>query len=196
MTISEIRKTGEEAPPTLMGIIKHLVEATGTPNFGLSLSLAKRHGYKGPIENITLALAQCVYYNEYISVPRFDRVFHLSEKIGYAVIRAGIDHDIGTSSVSIMLQRSLNAFNGGGRYFSYAIADGKVGEETLLALEEFLKRRGEDGETVLLNCISCLKGEYYLDMAERNQKHESQVFNWFLNIGDSRATGSRRQDPE
>jgi lysozyme family protein len=63
--------------------------------------------------------------------------------------------------------------------------DGRIGAQTLAALDTFLKVRGSSGETVLLRALEALQGERYLRLAERRPANEAFLYGWLANrIGD------------
>ena len=64
--------------------------------------------------------------------------------------------------------------------------DGRIGTQTLTALDTFLETRGKrGGETVLLRALEALQGERYLRLAERRPANEAFLYGWLANrIGE------------
>jgi lysozyme family protein len=84
------------------------------------------------------------------------------------------------------LQRALTALNRNGTDYPDLVPDGRIGDQTLHALEAFLAARGSaGGETVLMRALEALQGERYLRLAERRPANEAFLYGWLANrIGD------------
>ena len=67
------------------------------------------------------------------------------------------------------------------------VPDGRIGAETLGALDSFLRLRGQaSGETVLLRALEALQGERYLRLAERRPANEAFLYGWLANrVGEN-----------
>jgi hypothetical protein len=62
------------------------------------------------------------------------------------------------------------------------VPDGRIGPQTLGALDCFLRLRGtSQGETVLLRALEALQGERYLRLAERRPANEAFLYGWLAN---------------
>ena len=62
------------------------------------------------------------------------------------------------------------------------VPDGRLGDASLAALDEFLSVRGKSGgETVLLRAMEALQGERYLRLAERRPANEAFLYGWLAN---------------
>jgi len=90
--------------------------------------------------------------------------------------------NMGPAVAATFLQRALTALNRNGSDYSDLVPDGRIGEQTLAALDAFLERRGKDsGETVLLRALEALQGERYLRLAERRPANEAFLYGWLAN---------------
>ena len=85
---------------------------------------------------------------------------------------------MGTILPGKWLQRWLNAFNHRGLLYPDLMVDGATGPRTINAISQYLIRRGSEGETVLLRALNCSQGQYYLELAERNDANESFIYGW------------------
>jgi len=96
--------------------------------------------------------------------------------------------NMGPAVAVTFLQRALTALNRNGADFPDLVPDGRIGAQTLAALDAFLKLRGAAmGETVLLRALEALQGERYLRLAERRPANEAFLYGWLANrIGDPR----------
>ena len=74
--------------------------------------------------------------------------------------------NMGPAVAATFLQRALTALNRNGRDYSDLMPDGRVGAQTLSALDTFLDARG-GGEMVLLRARSAAPERALLRLAER-----------------------------
>jgi lysozyme family protein len=66
--------------------------------------------------------------------------------------------------------------------FADLVPDGRIGSQTLAALDSFLAVRGErGGERVLLHALEALQGERYVRLAERRPANEAFLYGWLAN---------------
>jgi lysozyme family protein len=95
---------------------------------------------------------------------------------------------MGPAVAVTFLQRALTALNRNGSDYPDLVPDGRIGPQTLAALDAFLVLRGKSsGETVLLRALEALQGERYLRLAERRPANEAFLYGWLANrIGEAR----------
>lgn len=153
-------------------------DSGGKTRFGITEAVARRHGYTGSMRQLPAAIAKEVYRADYWDAQNLSAVAMLSRRIAWELFDTGVN--IGTSQAGEFLQMSLNAFNRQATDYPDIEVDGAIGSATLDALAAFLKRRGKDGETVLLRALNALQGAAYIELAERRDKDERFVFGWFL----------------
>lgn len=154
-------------------------DAGGETMWGITVAVARRHGYAGPMKELPRAMAVQVYRAEYFVAPGFERVYALSQPIAEEMFDTGVN--MGASLPGPWLQRILNALNNQGKDYAEIGVDGKIGPATIAALRSFLNRRGVAGETVILRALNCLQGVRYLDITEKRQQNEDFYFGWLLN---------------
>jgi len=153
-------------------------DSGGKTRFGITEAVARRHGYQGPMRELPAVAARAIYRADYWDAQSLDTVAMLSRRIAWELFDTGVN--MGTSQAGEFLQMSLNAFNRQATDYPDIEVDGEIGPQTLDALTAFLKRRGKDGETVLLRALNALQGAAYIELAERREKDERFVFGWFL----------------
>lgn len=153
-------------------------DSGGKTRFGITEAVARRHGYTGSMRALPVALAKGIYRADYWDAQNLNAVAMLSRRIAWELFDTGVN--MGTSQAGEFLQMSLNAFNRQATDYPDIEVDGAIGSATLDALAAFLKRRGKDGETVLLRALNALQGAAYIELAERRDKDERFVFGWFL----------------
>lgn len=153
-------------------------DSGGKTRFGITEATARAHGYTGHMNAIPVATAKDIYRAGYWDAQSLDTVAMLSRPVAWELFDTGVN--MGISQAGEFLQMSLNAFNRQATDYPDVEVDGDIGPATLDALEAFLRRRGADGETVLLRALNALQGAAYIELAERREKDERFVFGWFL----------------
>lgn len=128
------------------------------------------------VESLTQSDAWSVLYAKFVRVPKFDLVSKLSMPIAAKLIDAGVV--CGPPTVSMWLQRCLNAFSLRGTKYPIGKVDGAVGSVTLAALGSFLTWRGKEGEGVLLEALRDLEGEHFIEVEEKHQNDADFVYGW------------------
>lgn len=160
------------------GYVNDAADRGGETMYGITVAVARANGYSGPMRNLPLSLAQRIYRDRYIVVPKFDQVVAVDAAIGLEMIDTGVN--MGPSRPSEMLQRWLNGFNHDGRYEKLFV-DGRLGPVTLAALKAFLAWRGAEGRRVLLNALNATQAVRYLEITEANQSQRKFLFGWMSN---------------
>ena len=162
------------------GYVNHPADRGGATRYGITEAVARAHGYGGAIRALPLAEARAIYRRIYWLRPRFDRIAERSPRVAAELFDTGVN--MGPAVAATFLQRALTALNRGGGDYPDLVPDGRIGPETLGALERFLAVRGHGaGETVLLRALEALQGERYLRLAERRPANEAFLYGWLAN---------------
>jgi lysozyme family protein len=161
------------------GYTDHPDDRGGATCWGITVAVARRNGYTGPMQDLPLSLAREIYRKRYIVEPWFDRVAVVDERIGFELLDTGVN--MGPARAAEFLQRLLNALNAKGSRYADVMVDGRIGPATIEALRAFLRWRGVNGTTVLLRGLNALQAERYLQIAENNPSQESFFYGWLLN---------------
>ncbi len=166
------------------GYSNHPADAGGPTCFGISEAVARVHGYGGPMRHLPRSEAARIYKRIYWLRPRFDEVAKRSSRVAAELFDTGAN--MGPAVAATFLQRALTALNRNGSDYSDLVPDGRIGAQTLAALDAFLAKRGKvGGEAVLLRALEALQGERYLRLAERRPANEAFLYGWLANrIGD------------
>lgn len=154
-------------------------DAGGETNHGITLKVARRYGYTGPMRELPRETAREIYRSMYWEEPKFNLVAQVSPKVAEELCDTGVN--MGTATAIKFLQRSLNALNKRGEYFSDILVDGKMGASTLGAFQQYMNRRGQDGERVMLKALNGLQTERYISLAESREQNEDFVYGWIAN---------------
>ena len=115
-------------------------DAGGETNHGITVNVAREHGYEGPMRNLPVEKARDIYAYTYIHAPKFDRVLTQSPAVGTKVVDIGVN--AGTARAARWFQQSLNDLSRGGRDFAPVAVDGDIGTRTIAAYSALEKRRG------------------------------------------------------
>lgn len=159
--------------------VDHPADRGGPTRFGITEQVARWHGYQGGIAELPEATARDIYRETYWRRPGLDRVAARAPRLAGELLDTGVN--MGPAVAIGFLQRALNALNRGARDYPDVPLDGAIGPATLGALDAFLARRGDAGETVLLRAVEALQGARYLALAERRPANEAFVYGWLAN---------------
>ena len=167
------------------GYVDNPADKGGATCFGITQAVARAQGYCGPMRQLPREEAAAIYKRLYWLRPSFDQIARRSERIAGELFDTGVN--MGPAVAVTFLQRALTALNRNGRDYPDLVPDGRIGEQTLSALDAFLAFRGKSrGETVLLRALEALQGERYLRLAERRPANEAFLYGWLANrIGDA-----------
>jgi lysozyme family protein len=161
------------------GYVADPADKGGATCFGITEAVARANGYRGSMRQLPRDEAAAIYKRVYWLRPRFDEVAKRSARIAAELFDTGAN--MGPAVAVTFLQRALTALNRSGKDYPDLVPDGRIGPQTLAALDTFLKLRGSSpaagmdagdqpgtsGETVLLRALEALQGERYLRLAER-----------------------------
>lgn len=162
------------------GFVNQVADKGGPTCFGISDAVARAHGYHGPMRLLPRAEAAVIYKRLFWLRPRLDDVAKRSERIAGELFDTGAN--MGPAVAVTFLQRALTALNRNGSDYADLVPDGRIGPNTLAALDAFLGLRGAgNGETVLLRALEALQGERYLRLAERRPANETFLYGWLAN---------------
>lgn len=147
------------------GYVNNSADKGGPTCFGVTEAVARANGYAGAMAQLPRDEAAAIYKRLYWLRPRFDQVATRSAAVAAELFDTGVN--MGPAVAVTFLQRALTALNRNGSDYPDLTPDGQIGDQTLAALDAFLRIRGDSGETVLLRALEALQGERYLRLAER-----------------------------
>ena len=162
------------------GYVADSADRGGPTRFGITEAVARANGYRGAMRELPRDEAAAIYKRLYWLRPRLDEVAARSGRIAAELFDTGVN--MGPAVAVTFLQRALTALNRNGKDYPDLVPDGRIGPQTLAALDAFLKLRGRtSGETVLLRALEALQGERYLRLAERRPANEAFLYGWLAN---------------
>lgn len=158
----------------------HPADSGKATMYGITERVARAYGYSGGMEMMPLAIAKSIYREAYWDRLKLDQVASIAGgRIADELFDTGVNQ--GVTAAGTYLQRSLNALNQQSVLYADVPADGDVGKLTLEALRSFMRRRGNEGATVLLRALNALQGEFYIRLAEKKPTQEEFLYGWLLN---------------
>ena len=162
------------------GYVNHAADKGGPTCFGITEPVARAHGYAGSMRQLPRSEACAIYKRLYWLRPGFDAVAARSQPVAAELFDTGVN--MGPAVAVTFLQRALTALNRNGKDYPDLAPDGRIGAQTLDALDAFLRIRGKSsGEQVLLRALEALQGERYLRLAERRPANEAFLYGWLAN---------------
>ena len=157
----------------------HPADRGGATRWGVTQAVARAHGYDGDMRQFPRDRAVAIYRDIYWRTPGFDRVATRAHALAAEMFDTGVN--MGPAVATAFLQRALNALNRGASDYGDVTLDGRLGAQTLAALDRYLAVRRNHGETVLLRAVEALQGERYLSLAERRPANEAFLYGWLAN---------------
>lgn len=151
----------------------------GETMWGWTKNAARAAGYAGEMRDMPRTWAAAAYLRKYVQQPGFDKVAAVNMRIAEELVDTGVN--MGTLTPGPWLQRCLNALNRQQTDYADIKVDGAIGPATIGALTTYLKKRGADGEKVLLRLLNSLQAARYLDIVEHRPASETFLYGWIMN---------------
>lgn len=168
-----------ETGPRERGYSNHPNDPGGETMHGITVKVARRHGYTGPMRDLPAAEARRIAKVEYWDPLNLDLVAALSPKIARELFDTHFN--LWSGAAATFLQRALNALNHQGQHYPEVTVDGVLGRrETIPALAAFLARRKPDGERVMLRCLNSQQCVDYMRQTVAQPGKEDFFFGWVL----------------
>lgn len=139
--------------------------------------LVKQFGWNGKMIDLTREMAWFIYDKGWWQRMRCDEILEISPLLCHRIFDFAIN---GGRTVSIKyLQRLLNTLNRGGKDYPDFAPDGGIGPNTLGQLKAFAKARGPRGIMYLLNGLSGMHINHYVEISEKRPQNETFTNGWF-----------------
>lgn len=122
------------------GYVNDPNDAGGETNHGITATVAREHGYEGPMRSLPVEKAREIYADTYVTTPKLDRVLARSPAVGTKLVDIGVN--AGQGRAARWFQQSLNDLSRGGRDYAQVAVDGAIGAQTLDAYGALERRRG------------------------------------------------------
>lgn len=162
------------------GYVNDSNDAGGETNYGITIRTARLYGYTGPMKTLPLSVAKDIYKAKYWDSLNLDEVAKHSPAIAMIVGDIGVNMGIGRACE--FFQRILNVMNNRGKHYPDLKVDGDLGPASVQAFKAYIAKRGSEGETVFVRALNCLRGAFYIQLAERRDTDETFVYGWLNRI--------------
>ena len=145
------------------GYVNHPNDPGGETNHGVTVAVARQHGYQGPMISLPKEMAADIYYKDYIDKPGYLPLIQLSPALGEEVVDSGVNAGPGRSS--LWFQKSLNALNRGGRDYPNIEEDGRLGPASIAAYRSLVRVRGRvDACKMMIKLMDAYQIQHYLSL--------------------------------
>lgn len=161
------------------GYVNDASDSGGETMFGITVNVARAHGYAGPMRSMPRDVAFDIYAASYWDSLRLDFVEQRSPLLAEELADTAVN--MGIARAGEFLQRCLNAFNNGGKDYPDLKVDGQIGAKTIDTLYKYLDKRGKTAELILHRALNCLQGAFYIELAEKREKDEKFLYGWLAN---------------
>jgi lysozyme family protein len=164
------------------GYVNDPNDSGGETNHGITIAVARAHGYTGEMKDLSEGQAIAIAKQAYWDVMMLDDVADLSLSIASELFDTGFLS--GTVMAGHLFQKALNLFRRADLptpLFPELAEDGHIGKMTVYAFSLYLKNRSAQGELVMLRCLNSLQGAFFVDLCRAQPKDDKFVFGWFLN---------------
>lgn len=139
----------------------------GETNHGITVEVARKDGYEGPMRDLSKEYAQSIYFKEYIQKPGYVPFLTLSHAVSEELVDTAIN--TGTGRASRWLQISLNAVNHGGRDYPTLEVDGRVGPSTVEAYKSLQRVRGPvQACQLIVKMMDAQQAQHYINLPHLN----------------------------
>jgi lysozyme family protein len=161
------------------GYSNNAEDTGGETNHGITINVARAHGYLGAMKDLPLATATAIAKAQYWDVLGLDDVAVVSQAVAAELFDTGFN--AGSSVAALFFQKALNLFNREGKDYAQVTEDGHAGKVTAYAFAQYMAKRGSPGETVMLRCLNSQQGAFLMDIGRKRAPDEEFEFGWFLN---------------
>jgi len=162
------------------GYVNHPADKGGPTKFGVTEVKAREHGYQGNMENYPIEYAIAVYDVDFWQRLNLDSIAEINPVLALRLFDFGVNS--GTTRAGKHLQRLLNVLNNKGQYYPDIKVDGAVGKNTLIALSDFKRNRGNNGLRVLSESLNSLRIAFCVGISENNESQETFTFGWLSRV--------------
>jgi lysozyme family protein len=107
------------------GYVNHPADKGGPTCFGITEAVARAHGYRGAMRQLSRGEAVEIYRRLYWLRPRFDEVAKRSPRVAGELFDTGAN--MGPAVAATFMQRALTALNRNGKDYADLVPDGRIG---------------------------------------------------------------------
>ena len=158
------------------GYVNDAVDSGGKTNYGITIAVARAHGYKGDMKDIPIELVEEIYKKSYWDPNKLDEID--SQLVCEKVFDIGVNMGIVTAAK--ILQNTYNILNKNESLGKNLVVDGKIGPNTLSALNKIIKK----DEKYVLYILSAYQAKRYIEICEKKETQERFIRGWIKRAFD------------
>lgn len=167
------------------GYVNDPKDPGGETNHGVTKVVAQQNGYTGAMKDLTLEMAQSIYYKDYIEKPGFVPLLTVAPVVTQKLVDSGVN--TGPARPSRWFQESLNSLNRNGKDYPQINVDGKVGTGTINAYKSLQRVRGNvKACELMIKLLDAQQASYYMSLTNLKQYTVGWIDNRIGNIPISR----------
>ncbi|WP_257291944.1 glycoside hydrolase family 108 protein [Endozoicomonas sp. ONNA1] len=163
------------------GYVDHPNDPGKATNHGITEAVARAHGFKGDMRDLTKEEAVAIYKVSYWDKMMLDDIYDRSILIADKMFDMGIN--LGVHKTSELFQRYLTINNQLGDIYPDLIVDGYIGPKTIEGFDSFIAYRGKRGKINCLTALLCGQGDHYCRLAMAREKSEAFIHGWMNRVG-------------
>jgi lysozyme family protein len=153
----------------------------GETNHGITVAVARKNGYMGPMKDMPKQVAEEIYIRDYIEGPGFAPFVEMSPALAEKLIDAGVN--TGPQRASRWLQIGLNTVNRDGKDYKTITVDGNIGYATIAAYKGLEKKRGRvEACKMMIKLIDAQQAAHYMELKHMRKFTAGWVINRVGNV--------------
>ena len=167
------------------GYVNNPKDKGGETNFGITVAVANENAamlksqfkWDGTMRNLTKAMAIAIYEKMYWQASSLDTIYSISPLLADKIFDLTVN--CGRIRAGKWLQTALNALNRQQKDFKDISVDGRIGNDTIIALNAFIKVRGKNKalSTIQMALIG-QQANHYISISITNPDNEEFVYGW------------------
>lgn len=167
------------------GYVNHPDDRGGETNFGITKKVAdenskmlkSRFNWNGRMIDLTYDMAYAIYEVNYWDYLNLDVISRHSMLLADKMFDIGVN--CGANRCGVWFQQILNVFNLKQKFYTDLVVDGRIGNNTIIALNGLIKARGaQPSYKTILRSLLAKQGAHYLDISTNREENESFTWGW------------------
>ena len=140
----------------------------GKTKYGITETTARAYGYEGDMKNLTLTMAEDIYYVNYWLAMRLEDISDTSPMVAKEMFDTGVN--CGVSRAVKWFQKALNSLKS-----TPISVDGKIGPKTLRAFEDL-------DHITIIKMINVYQGLHYIQLCSKDKSQKKFIRGWFRRV--------------
>ena len=163
------------------GYVNNPKDPGGETNHGITVEVARKHDYQGPMKDLPKEFAEHIYFKDYIEKPGYLPIVEASHALGEELVDSAVNAGPGRSSR--WFQTALNSLNRGGKDYPAIAVDGRVGPGTVQAYKALERVRGKVLACQLtIKLMDAQQANHYMSLTNLNTFTPGWVANRIGNV--------------